>query len=321
MRLCTSPAFGRSAATAAIAATMIMITPTSAAPTSAAPATAAPATAAPALGAPAAAAPALGAPAAAARAMAAPPMAAPAGSSSALQPTCATANSGDFPIGTRVHGGPATYQAGGGRQEWLIDLTNTTGEACGNIHPVVVLVDERRSLQPQQVRLEFEDSTRLRPVTFERTDQDENVGVFGEDFGGFTVAPGATVTVRVRLSFTEDAQPGSVVANAAVVQRRDDDGDWVGESNDYPFTIAPAPTDTPSPSPSLSTGPEPSPGTATPDASPPAREQKEKGKDDELAGTGRRQRTLIGLGLTAGALLVGGAALVLTVRHIRPRRR
>ncbi|MBA2949743.1 hypothetical protein H1D24_29010 [Streptomyces sp. PSKA28] len=300
---------------------MIMITPTSAAPTSAAPATAAPATAAPALGAPAAAAPALGAPAAAARAMAAPPMAAPAGSSSALQPTCATANSGDFPIGTRVHGGPATYQAGGGRQEWLIDLTNTTGEACGNIHPVVVLVDERRSLQPQQVRLEFEDSTRLRPVTFERTDQDENVGVFGEDFGGFTVAPGATVTVRVRLSFTEDAQPGSVVANAAVVQRRDDDGDWVGESNDYPFTIAPAPTDTPSPSPSLSTGPEPSPGTATPDASPPAREQKEKGKDDELAGTGRRQRTLIGLGLTAGALLVGGAALVLTVRHIRPRRR
>ncbi|MGW1024058.1 hypothetical protein ACWD4J_10105 [Streptomyces sp. NPDC002577] len=243
-------------------------------------------------------------------------------SSAALQPTCAGANGGDFPIDTRIHGGPGTYEAGGGRQEWLIDLTNTTGEACGNIHPVVVLVDDRRSLQPRQVRLEFEDSTRMRAVTFEHTDEDENVGVFGDDFGGFTVAPGATVTVKVRLSFTGDAQPGHVVANAAIVQRRGDDGDWVGESNNYAFTVEPiAATPSPSTSPVPSTEPEPSPGTATPDSSPSAREPKGKEADDELAGTGRRRRALTGIAVTAGALLLGGATLVLAVRRVRLRRR
>ncbi|OAH13390.1 hypothetical protein [Streptomyces jeddahensis] len=290
MRLCRSLASGGRAATAALAATAVMLTP-----------------------------------ATTLTLLSASPVAAATNDSSvALQPTCATANSGDFPIDTRIHGGPATYQAGGGRQEWLIDLTNTTGESCGNIHPVVVLVDERRSLQPGQVRLEFEDSTRQRAVTFEHTDADENVGVFGDDFAGFTVAPGATVTVKVRLSFTADAQPGGVVANAAIVQRQDDDGDWVGESNDYAFTIDPA-LETPSPSPSTA-HPDPSPSTATPDpdSSPSAREPqgKEKDVDDELAGTGRRQRALITLGVTAGALLLGGIALVLTVRSVvRLRRR
>ncbi|MET7927355.1 hypothetical protein ABZT43_25820, partial [Streptomyces sp. NPDC005349] len=35
---------------------------------------------------------------------------------------------------------------------------------------------------------------------------------------------------RDERAFTSDARPNSVVANAAVVQRRGDDGDWVGQS-------------------------------------------------------------------------------------------
>jgi hypothetical protein len=54
------------------------------------------------------------------------------------------------------------------------------------------------------------------------------------------VAPGATLSVKVRLAVTSDAVANDVVAHAAVVQRQGDDGDdgdWVGQSNDYRFRI------------------------------------------------------------------------------------
>ncbi|MDQ0777007.1 putative membrane protein [Streptomyces aurantiacus] len=157
------------------------------------------------------------------------------------RPTCVASKKGEFPVRTRIHGGPDAYDAGGGYRTWYIDLTNTTRATCADIHPVVVLVDEKRALEPEQPRLEFYDGERPRPVTFERTDEDEHIGVLGsaedQDLPGFTVAPGKTLSVKVRLAVTSDAVPNDVVANAAVVQRHDDDGAWVGQSNDYRFRI------------------------------------------------------------------------------------
>ncbi|MFI1211952.1 hypothetical protein ACH4UV_30620 [Streptomyces sp. NPDC020802] len=157
--------------------------------------------------------------------------------------SCASSGKRDFPVRTRIHGGPDTYDAGGGFRTWYIDLTNTTDSTCGNIHPVVVLVDGKRALTSEQPRLEFYDGERPRPVTFERTEEDEHIGVLGssstgkDDFPGFTVAPGKTLSVRMRLAVTSDAVANDVVANAAVVQRHEDDGAWVGQSNDYRFRI------------------------------------------------------------------------------------
>jgi hypothetical protein len=156
-------------------------------------------------------------------------------------PGCAVSGEREFPVRTRIHGGPDAYDAGGGYRTWYIDLTNTTDAACHHIHPVVVLVDDRRALTAEQPRLEFYAGERPRPVTFERTDEDEHIGVLGSDedtdFAGFTVAPGQTLSVKVRLAVTSDAVANDVVANAAVVQRQDDDGAWVGQSNDYRFRI------------------------------------------------------------------------------------
>ncbi|WP_374200245.1 hypothetical protein, partial [Streptomyces sp. AC555_RSS877] len=158
---------------------------------------------------------------------------------------CAASGDQAFPVSTRIHGGPPSYEAGGGYGTWYLDLTNTTSRTCANIHPVVVLADEKRALEPSQPRLEFYDgtvrgSTRPHPVRFERTDADELVGAFADEragFPGFTVGPGKTLTVKVRLAVTSDAVPNEVTANAAVVQRHDDDGEWVGQSNDYRFGI------------------------------------------------------------------------------------
>ncbi|MFJ1736257.1 hypothetical protein [Streptomyces sp. NPDC088254] len=179
-----------------------------------------------------------------------PAYAAPPGSS------CAGADAGAFPLTSRIHGGPASYRAGGGYGVWYLDLTNTTGRTCTGVHPVVVLVDSARALKPSQPQLEFYADGRPRPVRFETTDEDELVGALmdppadpGEGaatdpdadpatpFPGFTVAPGKPLTVKLRLSFSSDAVPDTVTLNAAVVQRHGDDGEWIGQSNDYRFTV------------------------------------------------------------------------------------
>lgn len=158
-------------------------------------------------------------------------------------PACAAAGDSAFPLTTRIHGGPASYEAGGGYGIWYLDLTNTTDRSCSGIHPVVVLVDQQHALKPTQPRLEFYDGVRPLPVPFETTDEAELVGAFGAEnngadtFPGFTVGPRATVTVKIRLALTSDAAPNQVTVNAAVVQRHEDDGDWVGESNAYSFRI------------------------------------------------------------------------------------
>jgi len=152
--------------------------------------------------------------------------------------TCAASGDRAFPLATRIHGGPGAYEAGGGFGTWYLDLTNSTSRTCTDLHPVVVLVDDKRALKPSQPKLEFYDGTRTLPVGFESTDAQELVGVLdAEGFDGFTVPPGKTVTVKLRLSLTADAVPDQVTANAAVVQRRGEDGDWVGESNDYRFSV------------------------------------------------------------------------------------
>ncbi|MFF3646248.1 hypothetical protein [Streptomyces sp. NPDC002564] len=203
-------------------------------------------------------------------------------------PACVAARPFDFPIDTRIRKGPATYRPGGGYQEWTVDLTNTTDEPCGALHPLLVLVDEGRTLRPGQVQLEFDDGDRWRPVTFERTAEGEHVGVFDDGFPGFEAGPGRTVGVTVRLAFTSDTAADRVVATAALVQRADDDGDWVGESNDYAFGI------------------EAAGDPRTPTA-------------EQLAATGPGMP--LRPGILAGAVLLGGAALLLTARHLRARRR
>ncbi|GAA3826126.1 hypothetical protein GCM10022403_069340 [Streptomyces coacervatus] len=217
-------------------------------------------------------------------------------------PTCAAQDDRHFPLTTRIHGGPDTYEAGGGYGTWYLDLTNTTARTCANIHPVVVLVDAGHVLKPSQPHLEFYDGTRPHPVRFETTDEDELVGAFDDGFPGFTVGPGKTVTVKVRLTLTSDAVTNVVTADAAVVQRRGDDGDWVGQSNDYAFRIH---NDlTPTPTGTTPTGATPT-GTGT---TPPSRTPRLPFAD-ELARTG-----LVtpggALAATAVLLVTGGAVLL-----------
>ncbi|MDI5906794.1 hypothetical protein [Streptomyces sp. 12257] len=193
-------------------------------------------------------------PAVALRAPAAPTPVAPLGDSCA--PTGRT-----FPLTTRIHGGPAVYEAGGGYSIWYLDITNTTRHTCAEVHPVVVLVDERHVLKPSQPRLEFYDGPHTHAVRFESTDEDELVGAFGGP--GLTVGPGKTLTVKVRLALTPDAVPNEVTVNAAVVQRHGDDGDWVGQSNAYRFGIDtdPSPNSSPDPTPNPNSSPHPDPAT------------------------------------------------------------
>ncbi|MFF7328576.1 hypothetical protein ACIQU5_06050 [Streptomyces sp. NPDC090306] len=204
------------------------------------------------------------------------PPSAPRALAAAASAACDAPAGRRFPIATRVHGGPTGYASGGGRGQWTVDLANTTGRACGGIHPVLVLVDDRRALRPAQPHLEFDDGHRYRPVRLTRTDEDELVGAFGDKdgFPGFTVPAHRTVSVRVRLAFAADAAANQVTARAAVVQRHGGDGDWVGESNAYRFAIGP---DVPA-----SAVPDP----ASPDAAlPPGASTEEPGGGTE-SGTG-----------------------------------
>ncbi|MFD6288957.1 hypothetical protein [Streptomyces sp. NPDC060205] len=243
-------------------------------------------------------------------------------------PVCAASGKRDFPVRTRIHGGPDAYEAGGGFRIWYIDLTNTTDAPCENVHPVVVLVDKERALRPEQPRLEFYDGERPRPVTFERTDEDEHIGVLGSggtgsaapgssgegDFPGFTVAPGRTLSVKVRLAVTSDAVANDVVANAAVVQRHQDDGAWVGQSNDYRFRIVGG----------VAGGEE----TGEPRGDTGVRDRDRQGAADglperlpfagELAGTGLSSpRALLAAGGGALLLLAAGVTALLVARRRR----
>ncbi|MEV6834234.1 hypothetical protein AB0N17_06890 [Streptomyces sp. NPDC051133] len=270
-----------------------------------------------------------------------------AGASAATGATsCVGSDTRAFPLGARIRGGPKVYEAGGGYGTWYIDLTNGTHQACAAIHPVVVLADDKHTLKPDQPKLDFYDGSRPRPVTFESTDEQELVGVLdGSGFGGFTVPAGKTVSVKVRLMLTSDAAADQVTVNAAVVQRRGGDGDWVGESNAYRFGIGvepddrtvpppaspnPNPRDTrnadggdetapptgpstgPSGSPSVgpsgapSTGPRPTAsGTAGPDPALPVAEEAEA--------AGERARELARTGPQLAHGLLAAAAAVLAV--------
>ncbi|MFD5199153.1 peptidase [Streptomyces sp. NPDC058375] len=165
------------------------------------------------------------------------------------QPVCGDPDAKDFPIEARIQEAPDRYASGGGYGTWFLDLTNTTDTSCQALHPVLVLADRDRRLTSDQIQLEFSEPGRPgieHRVVWESTDRDEQIGVFGEPFPGFTVPAGKTVSVRVRMAFTSDTAPGPVTAHAAVVQRRHqdkakgggrEDGEWVGESEEYPFVI------------------------------------------------------------------------------------
>ncbi|MEU9996899.1 LPXTG cell wall anchor domain-containing protein [Streptomyces sp. NPDC050848] len=248
-------------------------------------------------------------------------------------PACGEAADPDFPIDTRIHGGPPAYVPGAGFRTFAVDLTNTTAEPCGGIHPVLALADRDRVLRPAQIRMDFYDSEarRWRPVTFEETEEDENVGVFsdvadlaelsglsglsrdavGTEFAGFDVAAGRTVTVPVRLAFREGTAANEVVANAAIVQRQGDDGDWVGESDDYRLTI-------------VAEGAEEDPDSAPVEATPPRGDtglprppdpaRPELGRTGpELARTGPESAVL--LAPASGALVLTGAGLLVAARR------
>ncbi|WP_411102118.1 hypothetical protein [Streptomyces sp. cmx-4-9] len=158
---------------------------------------------------------------------------------SRAEATCGDGKSTAFPIGARIRGGPAVYRTGSEPQTWYLDLTNSTDSECRAIHPVVVLTDKARLLRPAHLRMEFGAPGGVLPVSLEGTDRDEVIAVFdgGEAFPGFTVAPGGSLTVKVGLSFAPDAPTGEVVADAALVQRKGDDGDWVGDSGGYRFSV------------------------------------------------------------------------------------
>ncbi|MFI8363983.1 hypothetical protein ACIGD1_27950 [Streptomyces sp. NPDC085612] len=159
---------------------------------------------------------------------------------SRAQASCGDGKAAAFPIGARIRGGPAVYRTGGEPQTWYLDLTNTTNSRCTAIHPVVVLTDQARTLRPAHLRMEFDAPGGTFPASLERSDRDEIIAVFdgGDAFPGYTVGPGGSLTVKVALAFAPDAPTGEVVADAALVQRKGDDGDWVGESGGYRFTVA-----------------------------------------------------------------------------------
>ncbi|MFV8128593.1 hypothetical protein [Streptomyces syringium] len=236
----------------------------------------------------------------------------------AEQPPCGDPGSAAFPISSRLSGGPEVYGRGGAPHGWRLELRNDTGADCQAVHPVAVLADRGRALRPGDIHLDFYDrgAERWRPVRFERTDEAENVGVFdgsSPDFPGFAVPARRTVTVDLRLSFAAGAAEGPVTANVTAVQRRGNDGEWVGESDDYAFAIeegAPEPAEETG---RQGTGGHPGdamdpgdPGDRTPrdvDASPPA-----------LADTGSPHH-LFGIGAAGLALLLGGAALMFGARR------
>ncbi|WP_327306554.1 hypothetical protein OG730_26345 [Streptomyces sp. NBC_01298] len=205
---------------------------------------------------------------------------------SRVEASCGDGKSAQFPIGARIRGGPAVYRTGGEAQTWYLDLTNTTTSQCTAIHPVVVFTDPARALRPAHFRMEFDAPGHALPVSLERTDRDEIVAVFdgGDAFSGFTIGPGGSVTVTVRLAFAPGAPLGEAVADAALVQRKGDDGDWIGETGGYRFEVQ------------------------GPDA--------ETGEAGALAETGRTPAAWT-YAAGAAAALAGGGGLLLGARRLR----
>ncbi|KUJ66246.1 hypothetical protein ACZ90_39390 [Streptomyces albus subsp. albus] len=159
-------------------------------------------------------------------------------------PVCGERRSRDFPLRAELRDGPSAFPRGGYWRAWHLELHNTTRTGCRAIHPVVVLADRGRKLRPRDIRFEFYDerSARWRPVRFETTDEDENVGVFtGGGFAGFTVPAHRDLTVALRSRFAADGPTGRVTANVTAIQRRGADGDWVGQSRDVAFRITESP--------------------------------------------------------------------------------
>ncbi|MEU2505480.1 hypothetical protein ABZ621_12275 [Streptomyces sp. NPDC007863] len=295
-----------------------------------------------------------------------PAPAAPAASAApAPAPVCGADSGSGFPLETRIQDdGSADYPAGGAFRSWELEVRNTTGRACTQVHPVLVLTDEKRVLRPEQIRLEFYDAdgARWRPVAFEATEEAESVGAFtgaegadspagtgnptpagtgtptptgtgtgtpapASDFDGFAVPARRTVTVPVRLAFRADAVPDEVVVNAALVQRRGADGDWVGRSDDYRLTIGP-PVPGTAPTPGVPTGPAEPPAspsaapTPVPDRSPlPPPSSTDAApvspSRPELARTGREEAAR--LAPWAAALALAGALLVRAGRRLSGR--
>ncbi|MFI8366086.1 hypothetical protein [Streptomyces sp. NPDC085466] len=282
-----------------------------------------------ALGLPLPAAPASAAPAPASATLAAP--------APAPAPRCGTDADAGFPLETRIEDGPADYPAGGAFRAWELEVRNTTGADCAAVHPVLVLADEGRVLRPEQIRLEFYDgeAERWRPVAFEATEEDESIGAF-TGFGGFSVPARRTVTVPVRLAFRADAAPEEVVVNAALVQRRGGDGDWVGRSGDYRLSVGPpdpsesappsAPADPTAPAPIPTSTPTPT--TPAPDGSAPATPPPPTARPPgtgshprpELAHTGKEE-TVTRLAPWAASLALAGAVLARAGRRLRARPR
>lgn len=166
--------------------------------------------------------------------------------------TSAQATGEPFPVRARLQDGPRVFVAGAAAREFRVELENTTRRARRDVHPVIVFYDRARKLTARQVHLEYREFTtggakrarpsrepRWRPVPVAHTDNDENVAVVGEHGPGAVLPAHRTVRVALRLRFTADAPPGPVAASATVIQRRGADGDWVGESALYRFTVAP----------------------------------------------------------------------------------
>ncbi|MCQ4083802.1 hypothetical protein NGB36_25215 [Streptomyces sp. RB6PN25] len=200
-------------------------------------------------------------------------------------PRCGAPAARTFPIDARLTGGPATYTAGGAAQSFSLQLRNTTQAECRDVHPLVVIVDGNRTLTPGRFSLECAWSAAgpWRSVPFETTDHAENIGLPGGEGGpGLAVPARGTVTVMLRLRFAGHAAPDRVVASATTMQRRGNDGAWVGESNHYTFDVV-------APRPALAvTGP-----------------------------AARRRRQAAVLGSAAAVLVLVGAALVVVARRSR----
>ncbi|MFG2196229.1 hypothetical protein [Streptomyces sp. NPDC048639] len=260
----------------------------------------------------------------------------PAARDRALAPYCGDPDSEDFPIEARIRDGRKTYEAGADRATWNLDLRNTTNAECRNIHPIAVLVDRNRALATERIGLEFYDggAGEWRTVGFETTEEREHIGVFeGDGFDGFAVKPHKKVTVKVRMGFAEGTKSDHVRLNVAAVQRRDDDGDWVGESNDYEFDIRGDGSATAADTGQRDGTAGDGSGSGRDDAhgrsgggqdearrsdgmgaqQPNAPRPQTAGEADVLARTGRAALTW--LGVVAGVCLVGGAVLVALARR------